>query len=61
MLAGPALERLENAPIKEIVITDTIALNGKKLDKIKVLSVAGLLGEAIRRIHDEKTVSGLFI
>ncbi len=61
VLAGPAVERIEKSPLVELVITDSIALNGKKSNKIKVLSVAPLLGEAIRRIHEEKTVSGLFV
>lgn len=61
VLAGPAIERIEKSPIVELVITDSISLNGKKSGKIKVLSVAPLLGEAIRRIHEEKTVSGLFV
>lgn len=61
VLAGPAIERLESSPIEELVITDTIPLNGKKIDRIKVLSVAHLLAEAIKRIHDERTVSALFI
>jgi len=61
VLAGPALERIENAPIEELVITDTIALNGKKSRKIKVLSVAPILSEAIKRIHEERTVSALFV
>lgn len=61
VLAGPALERLAAAPIEELVITDTIALNGKKLSKIKVLSVASLLAEAIKRIHEERTISALFV
>ncbi len=61
VLAGPAIERLESAPLEELVITDTIALNGKKLSKIKVLSVAPLLAEAIKRIHEERTVSALFV
>ncbi len=61
VLAGPAIERIENSPLKELVITDSIALNGKKSDKIKVLTVAPLLSEAIKRIHEERTVSGLFV
>jgi ribose-phosphate pyrophosphokinase len=61
VLAGPAIERIENSPIEELVITDTISINGKKCSKLKVLSVAVLLGEAIKRIHEEKTVSGLFV
>jgi len=43
------------------VITDSIALNGKKLSKIKVLSVAPLLAEGIARIHEERTISELFV
>jgi ribose-phosphate pyrophosphokinase len=61
VLAGPALERLENSPLEELVITDSIALNNKKLSKIKVLTVAPLLAEAIKRIHEERTVSALFV
>ncbi len=61
VLAGPALERIEGAPLEELVITDSIKLNGKKSDKIRVLSVAPLLAEAIKRIHEEKTVSALFV
>lgn len=61
VLAGPAIERLEAAPLEELVITDTIGLRGKKLSKIKVLSVAPLLAEAVKRIHEERTVSALFV
>jgi len=61
VLAGPAIERINNSPIRELVITDSISLNGKKSNKIKVLTVAPLLAEAIKRIHEEKTVSGLFV
>jgi ribose-phosphate pyrophosphokinase len=61
VLAGPALERLENSPLEELVITNSIALNNKKLSKIKVLTVAPLLAEAIKRIHEERTVSALFV
>lgn len=61
VLAGPAIERIKNAPIEELVITDTIALNGKQLKNIKVLSVASILAEAIKRIHEERTVSALFV
>jgi ribose-phosphate pyrophosphokinase len=61
ILAGPALERIQASPVEELVITNSIPLNGAGLDRIKVLSVAPLLGEAIRRIHDEKSVSELFV
>lgn len=61
VLSGPALKRLEEAPIKEIIITNTIPVPKEKLiDKIKILSVAPLLGEAIIRIHEDLSVSKLF-
>lgn len=61
VLSGPAIERLNDSPLAELIVTDTIPLNSKKSDKIRVLSVANLLGEAIRRIHNETSVSSLFV
>jgi ribose-phosphate pyrophosphokinase len=60
VLSGPAMERLAEAPIKEIVVTNTIPQRDKQLDKIRVLSVAPLIGDAIIRIHEELSVSKLF-
>ena len=62
VLAGDALEQLGQAPIDEVVVTDTIPLgdNAKELGGIKVLSVSGMLGEAIKRIHKDESVSSLF-
>jgi len=62
VFAPPALERLSKAPIDEVVVTNTIPLTdeAKKVGKIKVLSVAGMLGEAIKRIHRDESVSNLF-
>ena len=60
ILSGPAMERLAAAPIKEFVVTNTIPLLDKSLDKIRVLSVAPLIGDAIIRIHEELSVSKLF-
>lgn len=61
VFSGPALERLEKAPIKEVVVTNTIPLNKAFLpEKIRQLSVAPLLGEAISRIHDGESISALF-
>ncbi len=61
VFAGNAIERLEKAPIDSIVITDSIPLAPEKaLDKIKVLSVAQLLGEAIKRIHHAQSISAIF-
>ena len=62
VLSGPAGERIASSPIKTVITTNTIPLNGEleKNSKIKVLSVASLLGEAILRIHQETSVSSLF-
>lgn len=63
VLSGPAIERLEQSVIKEVVITNTIPYNPPKREtasKIKMLSVAPLLGEAIIRIHEDLSVSRLF-
>jgi len=61
VLSGPAIERLANSVIKEVVVTNTIPLPpAKAISKIKVLSVAPLLGEAIIRIHEDLSVSKLF-
>ncbi|MGD9400895.1 MAG: ribose-phosphate pyrophosphokinase [bacterium] len=61
ILSGNALERIQKSPITELVITNTVPLaDGKKADKVRILSVAPLLGEAIRRIHNGESVSSLF-
>lgn len=63
VLSGPAVERITNSVIKTLVVTDSIPLRGDalKCKKIKVLSVSELLAEAIRRIHNEDSVSSLFV
>ncbi len=62
VLSGPAIERLERSPIDELVVTNTIPLGAKaSCKKIRTLSVAGLLGEAIKRIHFQDSVSSLFV
>jgi ribose-phosphate pyrophosphokinase len=62
VLSGSAIEALKRSPIKELVLSNTIPLvPEKKISKIKVLSIATLLAEAIRRIHQEKSVSSLFV
>ncbi|WP_316572794.1 ribose-phosphate diphosphokinase [Neobacillus sp. YIM B06451] len=61
VLSGPAIERIQNSNIKELVVTNTIELKDeKKIDKITTLSVAPLIGEAIIRVHEEQSVSTLF-
>ncbi|MDX1412226.1 MAG: ribose-phosphate pyrophosphokinase [Nitrospirales bacterium] len=63
VLSGPALERLQESSFKEVVVTNTIPLDGKEQQcpKLRVLSVASLLGEAILRIHREESVTSLFV
>ncbi len=63
VFAGPAIDRLEAAGIKEIVVTDTIPIRPEvlaRLTNLTVLSVSDLIGEAIRRIHEHRSVSALF-
>lgn len=62
VLCGPALDRVKASPLKEMVVSDSIPIRDKKASKkIKVLSVAQLLGEAIHRIHNSESVSSLFV
>ncbi|MBW2066181.1 MAG: ribose-phosphate pyrophosphokinase [Deltaproteobacteria bacterium] len=63
VLSGPAIERIEASPITQLVVTNTIPLNAKALNspKIKLLSVAELLGETIKRIGTSDSVSNLFV
>ncbi len=63
VLSGPAIERIDESPIEELVVTNTIPLGekGKRCTKIKVLSVAELLGETIKRIYNSESVSTLFV
>ncbi len=63
ILSGPAMERLNDAPIEEVIVTNTVPPKGEGdlYRKIKVLSIASLLGEAINRIHKETSVSSLFV
>jgi len=63
VLSGPALERLQASCLREVMVTNTIPLNGKDLQcpKLKTLTVAPLLGEAILRIHREESVTSLFV
>lgn len=61
VLVGPAIERIQNSPIKELVITNTIPLEEEKqIDKIKIVSIAPLFAEAIKRINEEKPLGDLF-
>lgn len=63
VLSGPALDRINDSALEDVIVTNTIPMdeNQKKCKKLTVLSVASLLGEAIKRIHEETSVSSLFI
>jgi ribose-phosphate pyrophosphokinase len=63
VLSGPAIERLERSPVEKMIVTNTIPLGAEKArcEKVVVLSVAGLLAKAIRSIHEESSVSSLFV
>jgi ribose-phosphate pyrophosphokinase len=63
VLSGPAIDRIDNSPLDQLIVTNTIPLgpNAQQCKKIVVLSVARLLGQAIRSIHEETSVSSLFV
>jgi ribose-phosphate pyrophosphokinase len=63
VLSGPAIERIEKSPLDSLIITNSVPLRGEAQScrKIEVLSVARLLGQAIRNIHEETSVSSLFV
>jgi len=61
IFSGPAIQRIASCPVKEVVVTDTVPVAGKKkLDKITVLPIAPLLGEAINRIHTGQSIGAMF-
>ncbi len=61
IFSGAAIERIASCPVKEVVVTDAVPVrDNKKLDKITILSIASLLGEAINRIHTGQSVGAMF-
>ena len=61
VFSGPAIQRIASSPVKEVIVTDTIPVtDDKKLDKITVLPIAPLLGEAIQRIHSGQSIGAMF-
>ncbi|HEV8340911.1 MAG TPA: ribose-phosphate pyrophosphokinase [Candidatus Binatia bacterium] len=62
VLSGPAIQKINDSPLEELIVTNTVPLrpDASKCKKIKVLSVAHLIGEAIRRTHEEQSISSLF-
>ena len=63
VLSGPAIERIEKSPLDQMIVTNSVPLGreAEQCRKIVVLSVARLLGQAIRNIHEETSVSSLFV
>ena len=61
VLSGPAMQRIQDSPIEELMVSNSIPLDAKAGSKVKVLSVAPLLAEAIKRIHEDRSVSQLFV
>lgn len=63
VLSGPAIKRIKECPLEELIVTNTIPLSSEAQEcgKIKILSVAHLIGEAIRRTHEEESISSLFV
>lgn len=61
ILSGPAIERLANSPLKEIVVTDSVPVpESKRIEKLTVLSLSSLIGEAIHRIHADLSIGAMF-
>jgi ribose-phosphate pyrophosphokinase len=63
VLSGPAIDRIDRSPLDQLIVTNTIPLSAEaeRCSKIKQLSIARLLGQAIRNIHEETSVSSLFV
>jgi ribose-phosphate pyrophosphokinase len=63
VLSGPAIERISKSRLKQVIVTNTVPLTdaGRNEPKIKVLSIAGLIARAIQSIHEETSVSSLFV
>jgi ribose-phosphate pyrophosphokinase len=62
VLSGPAIRKIVESPLEELIATNTVPLSGNAggCEKIKVLSVAHVIAEAIRRTHEERSISSLF-
>jgi len=61
VLSGPAIEKLSDSDIRKVIITDTIQIpENKKINKLKIVSVAKIFGEAVNRVHNGESVSALF-
>ncbi len=61
IFSGPAIERLREAPVEEVIVTNSLPVENKGLEKLKIVSVAPLLAEAIKRAHEGESISSLFM
>ncbi|MFN4319462.1 MAG: ribose-phosphate diphosphokinase [Aquificaceae bacterium] len=61
VFSGPAIDRLKEAPIEEVITTNTLPVEKHNLEKLRVVSIAPLIGEAIKRAHEGESISSLFI
>ena len=60
IFSGPAIERLMNAPIEKVIVTNTLPVYEKQFSKLEIVSIAPLIAEAIKRVHEGASVSSLF-
>ncbi|MFN3946774.1 MAG: ribose-phosphate diphosphokinase [Aquificaceae bacterium] len=61
IFSGPAIDRLKEAPVEEVITTNTLPVENRTFEKLRVVSVAPLIGEAIKRAHEGESISSLFI
>ncbi len=61
IFSGPAIERLTNSEIEKVIVTNTLPVYEKQFNKLEIVSIAPLIGEAIKRIHEGSSVSSLFV
>jgi len=60
IFSGPAIERIMNSPIEKVIVTNTLPVYEKEFGKLEIVSIAPLIGEAIKRVHEGSSVSSLF-
>ncbi|MDW8095602.1 MAG: ribose-phosphate pyrophosphokinase [Aquificaceae bacterium] len=61
LFSGPAVNRLRESPVEEVIVTNTLCMEGIELQKLSVVSIAPLIGEAIKRAHEGESISSLFV
>ena len=61
IFSGPAIDRLRESPVEEVIVTNTLQVENKGLEKLRAVSIAPLIAEAIKRAHEGESISSLFI